>query len=105
MTKSTETEIAVLQNQMTTVQTDVTEIKSDIKVILKNQEETAILQGEVDVLRKDVEDLKKKRTIQAILIPIFCSILASVMTFLIISFINSHAPASTTKITTSQVIK
>jgi hypothetical protein len=94
MTKSTETEIAILQTQMTTVQTDVTEMKSDIKTILSNQENSAGLESRIVAL-------EARKTFQSYIIPIISAFIASLLTFLVISYFTGHQPNGTVKSTTT----
>ncbi len=74
LTKSENSEIAVLQNQMSTVQTDITEIKSDIKTII------ATIDGNF-VTKAEFSEYKKSQVWQKALIAIAFSVMGALITF------------------------
>jgi hypothetical protein len=98
MSKSTETEIAILQTQMTTVQSDVSEMKTDIKTILSNQEKNIELERRVDML-------EARKTFQSYIVPVASAIIASILTFLIVSYFSGHQPSTTRSTTTTNTVQ
>lgn len=83
---------------------DFKDLKEDVKAIIEKLNERADLQLEVDTLKEEVHELKRKKTFFSFAIPIACSVLASILTFLIISFITpaTSGSTSTTSTTTTQ---
>lgn len=93
--KTTGEEIVSMQIQMLDIQKDIGEIKSDIKSILANLAATstqnAILSNEIDDLQKTVTELKKKSGLWGWLGPTLAAVAGSILTFLLISYIQSFA--------------
>lgn len=76
MPKSKETEIAVLQTQMTTAQKDITEIKADIKTII------ATLDGNF-VTKDEFKQYKQAQVWQKLLIAIGFTFMGALVTYFI----------------------
>lgn len=85
--------IAAIQAQMNDVQTNITEIKSDIKSILVNLAATgtqnALLNKEVTELQREINDLKTKSGFWRWMSPTLAAAAGSVLTFLFINFLTN----------------
>lgn len=68
MDKATEKELAVLQEQMKVAQSDITEIKSDIKTIIATLDGNFVSIGRFEDFRKEYETYKKSQLWQKIVI-------------------------------------
>lgn len=84
-TKSENSEIAVLQTQMTNVVKDISEIKADVKTLLGQGSEIEALKKEITEIKLELEQLRGRSRVQNIL----SGILASVLTLLITYFIQN----------------
>lgn len=93
-TKSENAEIAVLQEQMKTVDQKVDDLKLDIRDIASKLEAVTSLHDKVTNLEKEVLQIQKKQSIRLWLYPtmtaVACGIVMPTITYLIIEFFKTH---------------
>lgn len=84
---------------------DFKEVKDDIKGLIQKFDNQASLQGEIDNLKVEIVELKAKRTFQTVIVPVICTILASLFTFLIINFFQHVQPSPAVNSTKTTIQK
>lgn len=93
-TKSENAEIAVLQEQMKTVDQKVDELKLDIRDISNKLEAVTSLHDKVNTLEKEVLQIQKKQSIRLWLYPtltaVTCGVVFPLITYLVIEFFKTH---------------
>lgn len=93
MSKTDGEQIAALEAKMNDIQTSIVEIKSDIKSILANlaasSTQDALLNKELTNLKNEIIEIKAKQNFWKWLSPTLAAVAGSVMTFLIIQFLNN----------------
>jgi len=84
---------------------DFKEVKDDIKGLIQKFDNQASLQAEIDSLKEEVVELKAKRTFQTFIVPIICTVLASLFTFLIINYFQHTVQPTAVNSTSSSIQK
>lgn len=81
MTKSTETEIGILQEQMKVAQSDITEIKSDIKTIIATLDGNFVTKHEFETFQSAYENYKRSQLWQKIIIAFGFALMGALIGF------------------------
>lgn len=79
--KSTETEIGILQEQMKVAQSDITEIKTDIKTIIATLDGNFVSKGRFEDFEKTFVEYKKSQLSQKIVISLGFGIMGALITY------------------------
>jgi hypothetical protein len=80
-TKSAETEIGILQEQMKVAQSDITEIKMDIKTIIATLDGNFVSRGRFEDFEKNFESYKKSQLWQKLVIAFGFSLMGALIGF------------------------